>query len=122
MLPAGSCTRTPALPATTDSCSMAAGRRTSVETTSGYRPCFASIRASLPVVVVLPEPCRPSMRMTFGSGPPVVSPPLASPNSAEQLIADDLDDLLVGAQALLHLLRRGAVAHAIDERLDHLAG
>src|SRR5260370_17052258 len=32
----------------------------SVETTSGRWPCSVSHFASLPVVVVLPEPCRPA--------------------------------------------------------------
>ncbi len=41
------------------SCSTAAGRWRSAATSSGLRPCDASSRASLPQVVVLPEPCRP---------------------------------------------------------------
>ncbi len=41
------------------SCSTAAGRWRSAATSSGLRPCEASIRASLPIVVVLPEPWRP---------------------------------------------------------------
>ena len=35
---------------------MAAGRRTSVDTTIGCRPCFCSHFASFADVVVLPEP------------------------------------------------------------------
>ena len=38
----------------------------------------------------------------------------------EQFVADDLDDLLVGAETGLDVLRRGPIADAIDEGLDHL--
>ncbi len=49
------------------SCSMAAGRRVSSEATSTFlRSVFASRSASLPVMVVLPEPCRPAIRITVG--------------------------------------------------------
>ena len=47
-------------------------------------------------------------------------PALGIAEEREQLIADDLDDLLVGAEAGLDVLRRGPIAHAIDEGLDHL--
>ena len=80
--PAGSCTRTPACFATTDSCSIAAGRRTSVETRIGCFPCFASHRPSFPDVVVLPDPCRPSRRMTRGCADDGGRPPALSPKSA----------------------------------------
>src|SRR5882672_3224705 len=52
--------------ATCASCSRAAGRYTSVETTIGRWPCCESHFASLPVVVVLPEPCRPTIIHTEG--------------------------------------------------------
>ena len=80
--PAGSCTRTPACLPTTFSCSMAAGRRTSVETSSGCRPCLTSQRPSFPAVVVFPEPWSPSSRMTRGCACDGGSPPAVSPNSA----------------------------------------
>src|ERR1700722_10691574 len=38
----------------------------STETSSGRWPFFASQRASLPVEVVLPEPCSPTIRKTLG--------------------------------------------------------
>ena len=38
----------------------------------------------------------------------------------QQLVADDLDDLLRRRQAALHRLVGGAIADAIDERLDDL--
>ena len=103
------------------SCSMAAGRRTSVETTTGWRPWRASIRASLPVVVVLPEPCRPSMRMTRGvrRGPPTGRPwrRRTAPSSSSRTI---LTTCCAGDRLRLHRLIEGAIADAIDERLDHL--
>ena len=92
--PAGSCTRTPACCATIASCWIAAGRRTSVETTIGWRPCFASHFASLPVVVVLPEPCSPSIKITRGRADGFLQPALRVAEQREQLIANDLDDLL----------------------------
>jgi len=44
------------LPPTTLSCFIAAGLYTSHATNSGFLPCFLSKFASLPAVVVLPEP------------------------------------------------------------------
>src|SRR5207237_10573644 len=52
--------------ATCVSCSRAAGRYTSVDTKIGRCPCWVSHLASLPVVVVLPEPCRPTIIHTVG--------------------------------------------------------
>src|SRR2546429_457641 len=52
--------------ATCVSCSRAAGRYTSVDTKIGRCPCWVSHLASLPVVVVLPEPCRPTIIHTEG--------------------------------------------------------
>src|SRR4029077_10554108 len=52
--------------ATTLSCSRAAGRYTSTETSSGRCPPFFSQLASLPEAVVLPEPCRPVISTTVG--------------------------------------------------------
>ncbi len=52
--------------ATCASCSRAAGRYTSVDTTSGRCPCSASHFANFPVVVVLPEPCKPTIIHTEG--------------------------------------------------------
>mmetsp|Transcript_26034 Transcript_26034/g.70506 ORF Transcript_26034/g.70506 Transcript_26034/m.70506 type:complete len:307 (-) Transcript_26034:67-987(-) len=46
--------------------SMAAGRYTSVATISTFFFCFVSSRASFPQAVVLPTPCKPAMRMTWG--------------------------------------------------------
>ena len=78
----GSCTRTPASRASTPNCSMAAGRRTSVDTTSACRPCRSSHLASLTVVVVFPAPCSPSSSTTCGRWRVGASPPSPSPSSA----------------------------------------
>ena len=48
------------------SCSTAAGRWRSAATRRGLRSWAASIRASLPQVVVLPDPCRPQSISTVG--------------------------------------------------------
>ena len=53
--------------ASTRSCSIAAGRYTSQATSNGLRFFLVlSIRASFPEKVVLPEPCRPDIRITAG--------------------------------------------------------
>src|SRR5215831_17682431 len=53
----------------TTSCSIAAGRRTSSEAMSTLRrPCSTRRLASLAVVVVLPEPCRPTIMIGTGAG------------------------------------------------------
>src|SRR5690606_15070581 len=50
-------------------CSMAAGRRVSSEASRTRLFCLSFSRlAILPVVVVLPEPCRPTMRIGTGAG------------------------------------------------------
>ncbi len=61
------CTGTPICSPSTRSCSMAAGRYISAATSRGLRLFFALRKlASLPENVVLPEPCRPAMRITVG--------------------------------------------------------
>src|SRR5919204_506437 len=52
--------------ASTSSCSIAAGRRTSVDTSRGRCPSRRTNRASLPAVVVLPDPCSPASTTTVG--------------------------------------------------------
>ena len=46
--------------------SAAAGRYGSAATSNGRRPCLTMWRASLAVLVVLPEPCRPTIATTAG--------------------------------------------------------
>ena len=70
----------------TRNCSIAAGRRTSVETISGWRlRSFLRNRASFASVVVLPEPCKPTSMiltggLTFRSSSRVL-PPITSHSS-----------------------------------------
>src|SRR5580700_12187128 len=52
--------------ATIFNCSRAAGRYTSTETSRGRCPPALNQFASLPEVVVLPEPCNPAMSTTVG--------------------------------------------------------
>ena len=82
---AGWCTLTPACWPTVRSCSRAAGRCTSVETSSGWRSRPASQRPSLALVVVLPEPCRPAIRITVGGVEAVASGRGAAPPSTSTI-------------------------------------
>ena len=116
--PAGSCTRTPTCSASTDSCSIAAGRRTSVETSIGWRPCFVSHRASFADVVVLPDPCRPSISTTRGVRVAGDNPPGDVAEERQHLVAHDAHDVLVRRQAVQDLVADRLDAHAVDERLD----
>ena len=61
-------------------CSMAAGRYTSAATSNGVRACLCNSRASLPLEVVLPDPCNPTIRMQLGF-PLRASPALVEPSS-----------------------------------------
>ena len=71
---------TPICSANTRNCSIAAGRYTSQATSNGFLFFFVfSIRANLPEKVVLPEPCRPDIKMTAGlpsKSISAVSPPI----------------------------------------------
>ena len=71
---------TPICSASTRNCSIAAGRYTSQATNNGFLFFFVfSIRASLPEKVVLPEPCRPDIKITAGfpsKSISAVSPPI----------------------------------------------
>ena len=67
----------------TASCSIAAGRRTSSEAISTLRRCRSVRRlASLAVVVVLPEPCRPTIMMATGGAALRSMPWLSAPSVA----------------------------------------
>jgi hypothetical protein len=76
----------PAWADTAFSCSMAAGRYTSQLTVSTFFFCRSlSHLPSLAVVVVLPAPCRPDIRITAGGWvarfSPLLAPPISSVNS-----------------------------------------
>ena len=64
--PSSRCTGTSICLPRVCSCSMAAGRRRSAATISGLWEARFSRLASLPVVVVLPEPLSPTIRTTEG--------------------------------------------------------
>src|SRR5882672_262337 len=77
---------TPIWRASVWSCSIAAGRWTSQETSSGFFFCsVTSSFASFAAVVVLPEPCRPAKRTTAGGvtarSSAVFSPPMVAASS-----------------------------------------
>ena len=99
---------------------MAAGRRTSVDTVTGCLPWRVSHIASLPEVVVLPEPWSPSSRITRGRGALSVRPPLVSPKSASSSSRTIFTTCCAGDRLLQHRLVHRLVAHAVDERLDDL--
>ena len=83
-------------------------------------PASPATSPSLPVVVVLPEPCRPSSRITRGRACDARQAALRVAEERQHLVADDPDDLLRRRQALEHVLIDRAIADAIDERLDDL--
>ena len=69
------------------SCSMAAGRYTSHATSSTRLPSASCRRlASLAAAVVLPTPCSPAIRMTWGpasgTARPALSPPIKALSSS----------------------------------------
>ena len=119
----------------TASCSIAAGRRVSSEAISTLRLSRSVSRlASLAVVVVLPEPCRPTIMIGTGAGGVEIDRPGVGAERADQLVVHDLHDHLAGRhrlddvdadRALLHLLDEGA-RHVerdvgLEQRAAHLA-
>ena len=84
----------------------------------GRWPPFLSQAASLPLVVVLPEPCRPAMRMTVGGCEANLKRAVSLPRSVDQLVADDLDDLLGGRERGEHFGADGFGADVLDELAD----
>ena len=84
----------------------------------GRWPAFLSHWASLPEVVVLPEPCRPAMRMTDGRLRGRLEAGGVFAEDVDELVVDDLDDLLGGRQRCCHLGAEGAGADVVDEGVD----
>ena len=78
-----------------------------------------SWRAILAAVVVLPEPCRPAIRMTAAAGRRGGGRVSSRAQDRHELVVDDLHDHLAGRDAAQHLLADGALAHPADEVLDH---
>ena len=65
----------------------------------GRWPLRESQRASLPVVVVLPEPCSPTIRNTLGGSLAKRSLRFVAAQDLDQLLVNDLDHLLGRAKA-----------------------
>ena len=73
-------------------------------------------RASLAVVVVLPEPCRPTMRIGAGGAVDAEVAGLAlAAEHVDERVVDDLDDLLAGGDGLGDGLALGLVGDCLDE-------
>ena len=100
---------------------MAAGRRTSSEAISTLRFCRSVRRlASLAVVVVLPEPCRPTIMMATG-GAALRSMRLAvGAQRRDQLVVHDLDDHLAGRDRLHHLDADRLLLDLVGEGARHV--
>ena len=78
--------------------------------------CSVRRFAILAVVVVLPEPCRPTIMMATG-GAALRSIGLASePSVVDELVVHDLHDHLAGRDRLDHLDADGVLLHLLDER------
>ena len=77
---------------------MAAGRYTSSEAISTLRrPCSVRRLASLAVVVVLPEPCRPTIMIGTGAGALRSIGLALRAERVDQLVVHDLHDELARA-------------------------
>ncbi len=97
----------------------AAARRSRRAADGESRP--ASQRPSLALVVVLPDPCRPAIRITVGGWEAVSSGFAAgAAQDLDHLVAHDAQHRLVGAQALQHVLAHGPDSNPLEELLDDL--
>ena len=65
-------------------------------------------------MVVLPEPCRPAMRMTVGGWEANLKRAVSLPRTLIELVADDLDDLLGGRERGGDLGAEGFGADVLD--------
>ena len=102
-------------------CSCAAGRCVSRLASSTFRRSRSRSRsASLPDVVVLPEPCRPTIRIGIGAGGVQVERDRAlAAQRLDHHVVDDLDHLLAGRDRGQHLGADGPLAHLGDEVAHH---
>jgi hypothetical protein len=71
----------------------------------------------LAVVVVLPEPCRPTIMITAG-GVVARSSAASRAEHLDQGVVDDLDDLLARRDRAQHLLADRLLGGAVDELSD----
>ena len=76
--------------------------------------------ASLAVVVVLPEPCRPTIMIGTGAGAlrSIGSPRV--PSDVDQLVVNDLHDHLARRHRFDDLDRRRLALHLVDEGAHHV--
>ena len=81
----------------------------------GRCPPFLSHAASLPAVVVLPEPCNPAIRITRGRLRGELEARRVLAQQRNQLVAHDLDHLLGGRKRGQHLGAHGLHADLLDQ-------
>ena len=72
------------------------------------------------VVVVLPEPCRPTIMMATGGWAARSIGSASEPSMATSSSLHDLDDHLAGRDRLDHVLADGLGLHLVDEVAHHL--
>ena len=76
--------------------------------------------ASFAVAVVLPEPCRPAIRITVGGFVGEDELAAGAAHQLRELLVDDLDDHLAGVEALEHAGADRLLADVGDELLGDL--
>ncbi len=112
---------TPTCLPSTASCSIAAGRRVSSEAISTRRlPRSVRRLAILAVVVVLPEPCSPTIRTGTGGTALRSMVPASSPSIVTSSSWTIFTTIWPGVTELQHLGADGARAHLVGERAHHL--
>src|ERR1041385_3818420 len=112
---------TPTWRARTANCSCAAGRCTSSEASSTFlRSRFLRRSAILAALVVLPEPCNPTIITTTGGTALRLRAASAAPaQPLDQMVVDDLHHHLRRRHRAQHLLADRLLANGVDEILDH---
>ena len=74
----------------------------------------------MPAAVVLPEPCRPAIRITVGPGLGERQVAAAAAHQLGELVGDDLHDLLARVERREHVLPERPLLHRGRELLDDL--
>ncbi len=70
--------------------------------------------------VVLPDPCRPAIRITVGGRGEKLSSPRLATHQVGELVVDDLHDLLAGVELADQLRAQAALLDLGGELLDDL--
>ena len=86
----------------------------------GRCPPFFSHAASLPLVVVLPEPCKPAIRITVGGCEANLKRAVSLAQQLNQLVAHNLDHLLAGRERRHHLGAHSFGANMLDQVPHHV--